>query len=315
VNHVNFFKNNVIVCVSNTCNFASLFSKTFLIHAFKRPQMKKIKNIIVPTDFSVTARNAYHYAKKLAESIDAAVTVVHVNEAFMPMNGAPILRDERESTEAVMESFIADEETMESWVMVQNKVKTRVMKGDLVEEIVELSKGDGTDLIVIGMTGLQDWMTKIVGSASIKIANQSYCPVLLVPHDAKWHSIDRLMYASDYHSATPKMIQNTIDFSLPFQSQLHFVHIEDSTGDTTKIIWDELFTPANKNLSFKIQSIYGEDKIEALKKYADANRINLMIFVSQHRGFWENLVHSSVTQNIAMASDIPIMVLHMDDVV
>jgi nucleotide-binding universal stress UspA family protein len=68
-------------------------------------------------------------------------------------------------------------------------------------------------------------------------------------------------------------------------------------------------------LSFKIQSIYGEDKIEALKKYADANRINLMVFVSQHRGFWENLVHSSVTQNVAMASDIPIMVLHMDDVV
>ncbi len=288
--------------------------ESFPIHTFKRPQMKKIKNIIVPTDFSVTSRNAYHYAKKLAESIDAFVTVVHVNEEFMPIDGSPLLRDERESTEAVMETFIADEETMESWVMVQNKVKTRVLKGDLVDEIVQLSKSDGTDLIVIGMTGLQDWMTKIIGSASIKIANQSYCPVVLVPHDAKWHSIDRLMYASDYHSATPKMIQATIDFSHPFQSQLHFVHVEDFSNDVTKIIWDELFTPANKNLSFKIQSIYGADKIDELRKYAAENRINLMVFVSQHRGFWENLIHSSVTQNIAMASDIPIMVLHIDDV-
>jgi nucleotide-binding universal stress UspA family protein len=288
---------------------------SFPIHTFKRPQMKKIKNIIVPTDFSVTSRNAYHYAKKLAESIDASVTVVHVNEEFMPIDGAPLLRDERESTEAVMETFIADEETMESWVMVQNKVKTRVLKGDLVEEIVELSKSDGTDLIVIGMTGLQDWLTKIIGSASIKIANQSFCPVLLVPHDAKWHSIDKLMYASNYHSATPKMIQDTIDFSLPFKSQLHFIHVEDFSDDTTKIIWDELFTSANKNLSFKIQSIRGEDKIEELRKYADTNRINLMIFVSQHRGFWENLIHSSVTRNLAMVSDIPIMVMHIDDVV
>jgi K+-sensing histidine kinase KdpD len=110
------------------------------------------------------------------------------------------------------------------------------------------------------------------------------------------------------------MIQDVIDFSLPFQSELHFIHVEDFSSGVSKIIWDELFTPANKNLSFKIQSIYGEDKIEELKKYADANRINLMVFVSQHRGFWENLIHSSITQNVAMVSDIPIMVMHLDDV-
>ena len=48
--------------------------------------MKTQKKIIVPTDFSVTARNAFHFAENLAESIDAALTVVHVNEYFIPIS-------------------------------------------------------------------------------------------------------------------------------------------------------------------------------------------------------------------------------------
>jgi nucleotide-binding universal stress UspA family protein len=46
--------------------------------------MKKIRNILVPTDFSVSARNAFHYARGLAEALDANLTVVHVKEYFLP---------------------------------------------------------------------------------------------------------------------------------------------------------------------------------------------------------------------------------------
>ena len=46
--------------------------------------MKKIRNILVPTDFSVSARNAFHYAQGLAEALDANLTIVHVKEYFLP---------------------------------------------------------------------------------------------------------------------------------------------------------------------------------------------------------------------------------------
>jgi hypothetical protein len=42
--------------------------------------MKKINNITVAVDFSVTARNAYRYANLLAQTLNADLTIVHAKE-------------------------------------------------------------------------------------------------------------------------------------------------------------------------------------------------------------------------------------------
>ena len=284
--------------------------------------MKNIKNIIVPTDFSVTARNAYHYAKRLAITLDAAVTVVHVNSYFMPIPEVAIgslSEDEvNKMAEEAMTSFVKDEDSFDHWKMMRYPVKTRIMKGNLVETLVDLSKEDDTDLIVMGMTGLQDFVTKIIGSAALEVSGGAKCPVILIPRDAKWQKIEKVMYASNYVSTTPKMVGLITEFALSVNAAVHFVHVEDFTayvkGDVTKIIWNELFSMSDTPpLSFEIHSLSGMDKIEELKHYAEQNDINLMVFVNKQRSFWYNLMHTSVTENMALATNIPMMVMHLDD--
>jgi nucleotide-binding universal stress UspA family protein len=284
--------------------------------------MKKIKNILVPTDFSVTSRNAYHYAKRLAITLDATITVLHVNQYFMPIAEVAIgsiSEDEvTKMSEEAMTAFVIDEDGIDHWKMIKHRVKTSVMKGDLVPILVEMSKQSDTDLIVMGMTGMQDFIGKIIGSASLDVSNKAKCPVILVPRDAKWHKIEKVMYASNYSSTTPKMIGNITDFALALNAGVHFVHVEDFSADykdnIAKIIWTELFSAEDTpSLSFEIHTISGGDRIEELKKYAEENDVNLMAFVSKHRTFWQNLVHKSVTENMAISTDIPMMVMHFDD--
>lgn len=283
--------------------------------------MKKIKNILVATDFSSTARNAYHYAKRLAVTLGATITVVHIAEYFMPDSAIDVLAipdiEVKRLTEDAMETFIAEEDKIDDWVMVKNKVKTKIIKGDSVESLVALSESVDTDFIVMGTTGLQDFMSKIIGSTSLEVANKAHCPVILVPRAAKWHQIERVMYASNYDSASPRMLQEVTSFAQAVHAAVHFVHIEnfsfDAENNVNEIIRDELFSLNDSSLPYEIHSIYNVDKIEALKSYAKDKKIHLMAFVSKHRSFWENLMHKSVTENIVIASDTPMMIMHLDD--
>jgi nucleotide-binding universal stress UspA family protein len=284
--------------------------------------MKKIKNIIVPTDFSVTSRNAYHYAKRLAITLDATITVLHVNQYFMPIDevamGAISEDEVTKMSEEAMHEFVVDEDGIDHWKMVRHMVKTTIMKGDLVPILVEMSKQNDTDMIVMGMTGMQDFIGKIIGSASLDVSNKAHCPVILVPRDAKWHKIEKVMYASNFTSITPKMVGNITDFALAVNAAVHFIHVEDATADyksnVAKIIWTELFSADDApSLSYEIHTIEAGDTIEQLQKYAQDNQINLMTFLSKHRTFWQNLIHTSVTQSMAISTEIPMMVIHLDD--
>ncbi len=281
--------------------------------------MINIKNILVPIDFSTTARNAYQYAKKLAEVLNASVTLINIEEYYMPISEIPFEafpENENYITEE-MENFIKDENTSNDWIMLNHKLKNKTLKGDLTGAIIALSDENSTDLIVIGTTGLQDFLSKITGSISLTVASKAHCPVILVPHLAKWHNINKIMYASNYDSTSSKMIKEIIDFSLFLNAKVDFVHVEDFSSKEeirkTAIMKEELFELTDHIASLQVHSIYGEDKIEGLKEYAAHNNVDLMAFASKRRGFWDNFTHKSVTEHIALSTEKPMMLLHLNN--
>ena len=281
--------------------------------------MINIKNILVPIDFSTTARNAYQYAKKLAETLNASVTLINIEEYYMPISEIPFEpfpENENYITEE-MENFIKDENTSNDWIMLNQKLKNKTLKGDLTGSIIALSDENSTDLIVIGTTGLQDFLSKITGSISLTVASKAHCPVILVPHLAKWKDIKKIMYASNYDSTSSQMIKEIIDFSLILNAKVHFVHVEDFSSKEeirkTAVMKEELFELTDHIASLEVHSIYGDDKIEDLQHYAQHNDIDLMAFASKRRGFWDNFMHKSVTEHIALSTEKPMMLLHLNN--
>lgn len=279
--------------------------------------MKNIKNILVPTDFSATARNAFEYAKMLAEVFEANLTVVHVqpslltaSEITIPIYGGDI--DER--VQEAMAEFVAD--TSDSDVMVQTKVMTKIVKGETISHLVELSSSNAYDLIVMGMTGLQDFMDKIIGTTSLDVSNQAECPVLLVPRDTHWQRVDRLLFAVDRSTAAAKTVRSCLDWAENLAAKLFFVHVDEKPeGDykLTETIWEELFHQSDPSVAFEIHTINSSDTVGELTQYADKKAIDWFIFVTKHRNFWQNIIHRSISQNVAMTTTKPVLVLHLDD--
>ena len=282
--------------------------------------MEKIKNILIATDFSATSRNAYRYAKLLAKSVGATLTVVNVRESIMMVSDVtmapfPIVNDSELIDQ--IEGFIIDENRVLNISTTINEVKIKIVRGNVVDELVELSKNDSIDLIVIGTTGLSDVLTKIFGSISVSVSNLAYCPVLLIPRGVKWEPIEQLMYASNYDSLSPITVQEITDFAISTKADLHFVNVRNFDPmleeKQKEFNWDELFITKNANFYYERQTIYGNDTVKELIKYSTDKDIDMMCFVSNHRNFWQNLVHKSVTENMALSSTLPILVIHIDD--
>jgi nucleotide-binding universal stress UspA family protein len=282
--------------------------------------MKPIKNIIVATDFSVTARNAYRYAKGLAETLDAKLTMVNVKEHFIMVSDvmtAPLPGQDDESLIKDMEELIAEEDATINKATIKGEVKIKIFKGDPADVLTELSLNNDVDLIVIGTTGLQDLITKIIGSVSLKVANKAHCPVILVPRDAKWSPIEQIMYASNYDSIAPVVVHEINDFAVKIKADIHFVNVKsfDPVFELKEndINMKEVFKSVNNDLYFETHTIYGNNTIDELKKYSEEKNINLMAFVSKHRNFWGNVIHQSITENMALSTVTPIMIIHLDD--
>ena len=283
--------------------------------------MKKIKNIIVATDFSVTSRDAYRYAKLLAESLTAKLTLVNVRESILMASDAslapfPIVSD-AELVKQIHEFMAEENKTLHLSVTGHHHVNVKILRGNVVDELVAVSEEEATDLMVIGTTGLSDVMAKMFGSTSISLSNQAHCPVLLVPRGAKWKSLEQIMYASNYDSLSPIMVQEVSEFAISAKADLHFVNIRnfDPPFETRQkeFNWDQLFISKNPNFYYEKETIYGNDTVKELVKYSVKKGMDMMCFVSNHRNFWQNLVHTSVTENMANSSTIPMLVLHIDD--
>lgn len=280
--------------------------------------MKTFKNIIVPTDFSATAQNAFAYAQVLAEALGAEITVVHVKEYFLPASEISIpsitIYDESPLNET-MKNFVEFKDEQSS-VMLKSKVKTKILKGNTIDELVHYSSKKDVDLIVMGTTGLQDFVSKVIGTVSLDVANKAHCPVILVPRDANWQPINRIMFTANYASTSPKTVREVMDFAEIIDANIHFVHVNESKTDNDKLmetIWDELFEAADPRVAFEMHTIYSGDVVEQLKKYATDHHIDLIAFVNKKRNFWQNLMHRSVTQNVAISTDTPMLIMHFDD--
>ncbi len=282
--------------------------------------MNKKTQFVVPIDYTTNAHNALKYAEGLAKTIDAFITVVHVKEYIIPNTEiiyTPYIDIDDVSLKKAVEDFISSDDKPDSWLANKDNVKIEILEGYPVTAIINLSEDKANDLIIMSSGGLQDMLSKVISSTSVKVAEAAHCPVIIVPTDCLWFPIKRIMYASNYTSLTPLMIQKILNFAFFVNAEIHFVHIENENKqvenkEMAAINWSKLFSLDAPRIAYRTYSIQGNDIIVKLKKYARENDIDMMVFTSRKRGFWENLTQKSVIYEMAAHAQLPMMVMHLE---
>lgn len=152
--------------------------------------MPSVNRVLVPIDFSPSARAALEYATFLAGRFGAELDVLHVWEppgyvgpdtlALLPVPaGQPGWDQTRTDVTREVEHFLA------KTTAKPRQLSVRVESGEPSDTILQVAKDGGADLIVMGTHGRTGFSRLLIGSVAEAVLRRSTCPVLTIRVPAK----------------------------------------------------------------------------------------------------------------------------------
>jgi nucleotide-binding universal stress UspA family protein len=284
--------------------------------------MTTIKRILVPTDFSENARTAYEYAIDLAEKHKASIDVVHI---YTPVDdGIPMIAPDRVSsielktqlTEFVTRSIEDDDD--EGYISLRKvKVNAELKFGGVSDTIIDLSKKD-YDLVVMGSVGDGNFAEILFGSVTTKVAQDAFCPVLVVPKNSRFYGIKKMLYACDFKHKSFKHPALIAEVATLFKSKIDLVYVKhrDSKNENyTQGLSDmqAVFATQTPNLAVKTHVVEEEDVFYGINQFAEEHKTDMVVLITKHYSFLEKAFRSSVTKEMAMYTKLPLWVIKATD--
>ncbi len=151
-------------------------------HAPQKRDFQKIKNILLPTDFSEYSKKALPYALSFASRYRATLHVLHVFEQrvhpsfYIVDKSTPFDLDDSLRGRALdaLDEFVYPE------LRNQISFNCEVANGTPFVEIINFARTREIDLIVIATHGLTGLEHMIIGSTTERVVRKAPCPVLSV---------------------------------------------------------------------------------------------------------------------------------------
>lgn len=288
--------------------------------------MDNITKILVPTDFSAASLKALDYARMIAAKCGASITAFHSYIVVQPIEGfagmpatidPELMKEHEKALIHKMQQFVKGDYCGDGSINIEKvPVHFEVELGMAVEEIVARSE-KAYDMIVMGASGDYGIVDRFMGSISSAVARHAHCPVLVVPASASGKAFHNVLYAGNKDSANRHTLQLMVDFAKQFTSRLHVLHVstkDQATHVENELYFEKIVKEIAPPLPFKVTSVLDEDSAwTGIQHYAAENEIDMIAIVAKHRSFWDSLWHKSVSKEVVMHTDLPVMIYHVDD--
>ncbi len=279
-----------------------------------------MKNILVPIDFSETAKNAFLFAQSFTSG-EANLKIVHaIQPEPVPdmMYPTVVLPTELSQQKAEwLDQFVATNTiSKKTDVQANPKIKSLVKVGLATDIIIEESATD-TDLIIMGSTGTNGWVDKVFGSVSTHVAQHAHCPVMFIPQNASYKGFQKIAYATNEgitHEA--EAVKKMIEIMGQNRPEIHFVHVKNDIFNYFQIeeeAYKQFMKDNAPDLGFKMAKIRNDEVMKGLHQYADEQEIDLIALATKHRNWLEQLFHNSMTKRMILNVKTPLLVMHYED--
>lgn len=285
--------------------------------------MKKIKNILIPIDFSTHSANAFRYGLKLADKIGATIDIINVifpegESLDYPVMVAQATQTKVETTRKRLKLFVENglaalNGQLENVPMVEADIEI----GTPINGICNFAVRENVDLVIVGSKGenrsqLEKWM----GSVAKGVVGQCQCPVLVIPEDAAFEGFNKMTYATDIKDADPFEIWKTLQLILPYQPVVDVVHVNLKKEGNLKA-WEKLeaikaFFNGQENMKVNTFHVPGNDTRSEIKDFVKKNPTDLLVMYQTKHGFWDRLFFKSNTQEMANYTQVPLLVQKTD---
>ena len=282
--------------------------------------MIDLKHILVPTDFSSTATNAFRYAIWFADHYEARISLLHVvypeaNPSDFPTIAGQATQDKIAVAKELMGTFVDLSLTqVQAAHQLKNipEIKSDVQIGTPSSVIAHVADRDKPDMIIMGTQGEHSMLERAFGSVTTNVIQKTDCSVLVVPEEAQWNRITTIAYASDLAESDPWHIWESARLLEPFHPLLRIVHIGQEASEHTAVKMDELkefFAERSPAVQTTYHAVSAEEIMPELTEFVDTWDVDLLAMYKPHRNWFERLFHVSLTRKAALYTHVPLLIL------
>ena len=278
-------------------------------------KFNKMKNILLPTDFSGNSKNAIQYALKFFEGENCTF---HILNSQKPtgyitadvLYGAPgtsiyegILNDNKKALENMVQ-FGESNSEKENFTFIPKLDFDNIV--DAINQAVALNN---IELIVMGSNGATGAAEVLFGSNTLKVIRNVDCPVLIVPEDYTFENIEAVLLSLNYQNEVSKESVSLItEIVKKNGASLKILEIEEEdiqlAAQTNQP--ERSFTGLNLE-QYSIKNIPASVAINAFEQLIP---VQLHAMIVERKSFLDRFIFGSETSKISYGSPIPLLVLH-----
>lgn len=272
-----------------------------------------MKTILVPTDYSEVADNALQYAVELASFSKAKLVLMHAYQVPVPTGEVPIMMItpqelEKENLKRIkhLEKKIAEE------TKGKFPVESLVRSGFTIEEITSVIKEKNADLVVMGITG-EKAGAMLIGSHTAALMRQTQTPVLVIPKDARFKEVSKIVLAYNYNeSVNAKAINKVKKFAKLFNAKILVVDVEKPVAvpmyENTAA--GESLEKSLKDVDHALFFSSSEDLADGINEFADDHRCDWIAMIPHKHNLLDRILHKSNTKKMAFHTHVPLLSIH-----
>jgi nucleotide-binding universal stress UspA family protein len=281
-----------------------------------------MKKLLFLTDFSTTAMHAAEYGYQFAKQIKADIVLgnaiiipTEVPQSGMvawPLEESDILLEDSEKGLKRLKAHLEQNDHSDTF---RPAVTFASEAGTVTNAVDYFVKSQYIDLILMGTHHPGRLSSFIFGDHCKNVINSTNKPLLLIPPMAKFASIKKIAFATDFKNPDDdlKFIYTLISLARQLNAEILLTHIYNDKYQSPefenwiKKFMVELADTANySNIYYRMIKSAGTET--GLDWLCEHGQVNMLATVHRQHGFFYNLLHGSDTKKMAAQVSIPLLV-------
>lgn len=268
-----------------------------------------MKTILIATDYSRASTNALEYAAMLAQSTGAKLAIINTYTLSVPMAASAT------SLYGVKLIMAENQERLEKLARVISITYNIVIEaisinGDIEEVLDRQVRRLGADLVVMGMKG-GSFSRKLFGSSTTYIMEHAAYPVLVIPDQAQFNGLSRILLAYD---AKCLRENNTLYFlkelAAHYKAKVEILHVVQGQVPEFYEV-PEVFNIEEvlDGIDYSFRQLETDRVLDGIQQGIEELKADMLVMVPHKADFWASVFTSSKTRYMSFTSHVPLLVL------
>ncbi|MCI5059162.1 MAG: universal stress protein [Flavobacteriales bacterium] len=269
-----------------------------------------MKTILLPTDFS---KNAFKAAEYAINAFGSEYEYLILNTYKVPYHNAgtlvsikDILKKEADQS---LDKF--KEDLLDKYPNI--KVRTKSEYNLLVDEIIRLQEEEEIAFVIMGTQGENQVEKKFLGSNTTKVLRKVISPTIVVPYDYPTNKeLKQIVFAADLKDLEQEDLKSLTDFAQEKNLKVKILNVLKENepvvsmqGAVNGLKLNDFFV----GIEHDFYEANSNNVATAITEFAENQTVDLIATVKRKYGLLEGLFHSSVTKDLALHSQIPLLVM------